>query len=56
MICLFINLELSAVEIDMKLIILGINIKNLKPLLVFCKNYFFNYDHYAYISHKGNLT
>jgi len=42
------------VEIDMKLIVVvGINIKNLKILFVFCENYFFNYDHYAYISHKG---
>lgn len=40
------------VEIDMKLIVVvGINIKNLKILFVFCENYFFNYDHYAYISH-----
>lgn len=41
------------VKMDMKLIVVGINIKNLKILLVFCENYFFNYDHYAYISYKG---
>lgn len=41
------------VEIDMKLIVVDIYcIKNLKIFLVFCENYFFNYDHYAYISHK----
>lgn len=47
-----IGIEYS-VEINIKLIVVGINIKNLKILLVFCENYFFfNYDYYVYIITK----